>query len=128
MLASGPTCPSSYCLIQPEEEVLNAQQAFSQVGIDRLQAGNQTGRSCPEAAHPRDEKRMSQRCAEKAQHHQPAGLPLGDDGSIAAALDRLREGPAPQPVPLERLAPYDRRRLAAGLAALLDGLTAQPTR
>src|SRR5690348_3228866 len=40
LLASRLTCPRSKRLIQPEEEVLNGQQAVSYIGIDRLQAGN----------------------------------------------------------------------------------------
>jgi glycosyltransferase involved in cell wall biosynthesis len=44
---------------------------------------------------------------------------LDDGASIAAALDRLLAGP-PQPLEQATLEPYDRRKLAAGMAALLD--------
>ena len=44
---------------------------------------------------------------------------LGDERSIGAALDRLLGGAPPPPSP-ERLAGYDRRRLAARMAAVLD--------
>ncbi len=45
---------------------------------------------------------------------------LDDRTSIAGALDRLLE-PLPPPVAPERLAPYDRRRIADQMSALLDG-------
>jgi hypothetical protein len=45
---------------------------------------------------------------------------LGDERSIAAALDRALDGSLPGPLPPERLAPYDRRALAGRMAALLD--------
>jgi glycosyltransferase involved in cell wall biosynthesis len=45
---------------------------------------------------------------------------LGDEGSIAAALDRALAGPLPEPLAPERLAPYDRRALAGRMAKLLD--------
>jgi glycosyltransferase involved in cell wall biosynthesis len=45
---------------------------------------------------------------------------LGDDDSIAAALDRALAGPLPAPPAPERLARYDRRALARSMAALLD--------
>jgi glycosyltransferase involved in cell wall biosynthesis len=52
---------------------------------------------------------------------------LGDDASIAAALDRLRSAAGPPPaIPAERLAPYARRETAHRLAALLDTVTAAP--
>jgi glycosyltransferase involved in cell wall biosynthesis len=45
---------------------------------------------------------------------------LGDEDSIAAALDRALAGPLPAPLPSERLAGYDRRALARRMAGLLD--------
>jgi glycosyltransferase involved in cell wall biosynthesis len=45
---------------------------------------------------------------------------LRDPASIASALDRLLVGPAPEPLPPERLRPYDRGTLAARMADLLD--------
>lgn len=48
---------------------------------------------------------------------------LDDDASIAAALDRIRTGTLPAPVPADKLAPYERPRLASELGRLLDGLT-----
>ena len=45
---------------------------------------------------------------------------LSDRASIAAALDRLRDGDWPAPLPPETLAPYSRRTLAGAMAALLD--------
>ena len=47
---------------------------------------------------------------------------LDDEASIEAALQRIRDGELPQPVPPEELAPYERPRLAQRLADLLDGL------
>lgn len=49
---------------------------------------------------------------------------LDEPASIAAALDRLREEPLPDPLPPAALAPFDRRRLAGRMAALLDDLAA----
>jgi glycosyltransferase involved in cell wall biosynthesis len=49
---------------------------------------------------------------------------LDDEASIEAALDRITSGDLPQPVPPEKLAPYERPRLAQRLAELLDGLAA----
>lgn len=45
---------------------------------------------------------------------------LGDERSIEAALERLRRGRMPAPVRPDRLAPYERRRAAERMAALLD--------
>jgi glycosyltransferase involved in cell wall biosynthesis len=45
---------------------------------------------------------------------------LGDERSIAAALDRALAGSLPGPLAPERLAPYDRRAIAERMAALLD--------
>jgi glycosyltransferase involved in cell wall biosynthesis len=45
---------------------------------------------------------------------------LGDPASIDAALERLRSGPLPPPLPAERLAPYDRSVIAKQMAATLD--------
>jgi glycosyltransferase involved in cell wall biosynthesis len=50
---------------------------------------------------------------------------LDDDASIEAALERIRSGNLPAPVPPEQLARYERPRLAQRLAELLDGLAAQ---
>ena len=49
---------------------------------------------------------------------------LDDEASIEAALERITAGDLPAPVPPERLAPYERPRLAKRLAELLDGLAA----
>ena len=49
---------------------------------------------------------------------------LDDQASIEAALRRIRSGDLPQPVPPEKLAPYERPRLAQRLAELLDRLVA----
>jgi glycosyltransferase involved in cell wall biosynthesis len=49
---------------------------------------------------------------------------LDDEASIEGALERIRSGDLPPPVPPERLAPYERPRLAERLAELLDGLAA----
>jgi glycosyltransferase involved in cell wall biosynthesis len=57
---------------------------------------------------------------------QPAGCARhGDPASVAAALRRLLAAP-PAPVPAERLAAWDRSRVAAGYAALLDELVRRP--
>ena len=53
---------------------------------------------------------------------------LGSEESIAAALDALLAGDLPQPVPSERLAPYERRHTAERLAELLDEITSAPRR
>ena len=45
---------------------------------------------------------------------------LDDEHSIRAALDRIEDGDLPPPVPPEKLKPYERPRLAAQLAELLD--------
>jgi glycosyltransferase involved in cell wall biosynthesis len=50
---------------------------------------------------------------------------LDDEGSISDALDRLRAGPEPSPVPPERLAEYDRAAIARRTAHLLDGLASR---
>ncbi len=47
---------------------------------------------------------------------------LDDEQSIEAALERARSGDLPPPVASEELAPYERPRLAARLAELLDEL------
>jgi glycosyltransferase involved in cell wall biosynthesis len=47
---------------------------------------------------------------------------LDDPSSIEAALNRIESGDVPQPVAPEQLAPYERPRLAANLAELLDSL------
>jgi glycosyltransferase involved in cell wall biosynthesis len=49
---------------------------------------------------------------------------LDDDASIEAALEQISSGDLPPPVPPEKLAPYERPRLAKRLAELLDGLAA----
>jgi hypothetical protein len=49
---------------------------------------------------------------------------LDDQASIEAALDRIASGDLPSPVPPEKLAPYERPRLAQRLAELLDSLAA----
>jgi glycosyltransferase involved in cell wall biosynthesis len=48
---------------------------------------------------------------------------LGDEGSIAEALERVRTRPLPAPLPAERLAAYDRRKLAGRMAKALDRVT-----
>jgi glycosyltransferase involved in cell wall biosynthesis len=48
---------------------------------------------------------------------------LDDEASIRAALDRIEAGDLPQPVRPETLEPYERPRLAARLAELIDSLT-----
>lgn len=45
---------------------------------------------------------------------------LDDEASIRAALDRIAAGDLPAPVPPEKLEPYERPRLAAQFAELLD--------
>jgi glycosyltransferase involved in cell wall biosynthesis len=45
---------------------------------------------------------------------------LGDQSSISAALDGLRTGPFPTPLPADRLADYDRRVLARRIALELE--------
>ena len=45
---------------------------------------------------------------------------LGDRSSIAAALDRLRSGPLPAPLPPALLVDFDRSVLAGRMAAILD--------
>jgi glycosyltransferase involved in cell wall biosynthesis len=52
---------------------------------------------------------------------------LDDEASIVSALERIRKGELPEPVPEERLEPYERPRLAERLAQLLDGLVAKRT-
>jgi glycosyltransferase involved in cell wall biosynthesis len=47
---------------------------------------------------------------------------LSDERSIELALERLAAGDVPDPVPAERLEPYDRRRIARRTASLLDGV------
>jgi hypothetical protein len=47
---------------------------------------------------------------------------LDDQASIAAALERITAGDLPPPIPPEKLAPYERPRLAARLAEVLDSL------
>ena len=47
---------------------------------------------------------------------------LDDPSSIEAALAKIGSGDLPPPVPPEKLAPYERPRLAQRLAELLDGL------
>ena len=49
---------------------------------------------------------------------------LDDPGSIEAALARITAGDLPTPLPPERLAPYERPRLAQRLAELLDAVAA----
>jgi glycosyltransferase involved in cell wall biosynthesis len=49
---------------------------------------------------------------------------LDDPSSIDKALERIRAGDLPAPVPPERLAPYERPRLAKRLAELLDAVSA----
>jgi glycosyltransferase involved in cell wall biosynthesis len=50
---------------------------------------------------------------------------LDDKSSIRSALDRIEGGDLPEAIPPERLAPYERPRLAERLAYLLDGLVAK---
>jgi glycosyltransferase involved in cell wall biosynthesis len=52
------------------------------------------------------------------------GARLDDQGSIEAALERIRAGELPPPLDPKPLAPYERPRLAANLAELLDSLAA----
>ena len=47
---------------------------------------------------------------------------LDDPASIEAALAKIEAGKFPEPVPAEKLAPYERPRLARRLAELLDSL------
>ncbi len=47
---------------------------------------------------------------------------LDDQSSIEAALAKIGSGELPAPVPPEKLAPYERPRLAQRLAELLDRL------
>lgn len=47
---------------------------------------------------------------------------LDDEASIITALERLLREPLPPPLPAEKLAPYDRRKLAARMATTLDGV------
>jgi len=47
---------------------------------------------------------------------------LGDHRSIEAALDRIRAGDLPPPVPPHNLAPYERPQLAGRLAELLQSV------
>jgi hypothetical protein len=47
---------------------------------------------------------------------------LDDQASIEAAVERIAERDLPPAVPPERLAPYERPRLAQRLAELLDAL------
>jgi glycosyltransferase involved in cell wall biosynthesis len=49
---------------------------------------------------------------------------LDDPSSIEAALDHIRAGDLPAPAPPDRLAPYERPRLAQRLAELLDAVAA----
>jgi glycosyltransferase involved in cell wall biosynthesis len=49
---------------------------------------------------------------------------LDNDASIESALEKITAGQLPPPVPPQRLAPYERPRLAERLADLLDGLAA----
>jgi glycosyltransferase involved in cell wall biosynthesis len=49
---------------------------------------------------------------------------LDDPASIRASLDRIRAGDLPPPVPPEKLAPFQRPRLAQRVAELLDTITA----
>jgi len=48
----------------------------------------------------------------------------GDADSIASALRTLLDGPPPAPLPLDRIARWDRSRVAADYARLLDRLVA----
>ena len=52
---------------------------------------------------------------------------LGDAASIARVLDRLRDEPPGPPVAREALAPYERRTIAARVAAVLDGAATSRT-
>jgi hypothetical protein len=47
---------------------------------------------------------------------------LDDQASIEAALAKIARGGLPAPIPPEKLAPYERPRLAQRLAELLDSL------
>jgi glycosyltransferase involved in cell wall biosynthesis len=47
---------------------------------------------------------------------------LDDQASIESALAKIEAGELPQPLPAEKLAPYERPRLAERLAELLDSL------
>jgi glycosyltransferase involved in cell wall biosynthesis len=49
---------------------------------------------------------------------------LDDQASIERALERIAVGNLPEPVPPEKLAPFERPRLAQRLAELLDGIAA----
>jgi glycosyltransferase involved in cell wall biosynthesis len=49
---------------------------------------------------------------------------LDDPSSIEAALERIEAGDLPTPVPPEKLAPYERPRLAQRMAELLDAVAA----
>jgi glycosyltransferase involved in cell wall biosynthesis len=49
---------------------------------------------------------------------------LDDQSSIEAALQRIRKGDLPAPLPSEKLAPYERPRLAKRLAGLLQRVSA----
>ena len=53
---------------------------------------------------------------------------LDDEASIVRAVQRLHEGPLPEPVPRELLAPYSRRALAADMGRLLDSLAGADSR
>jgi hypothetical protein len=48
---------------------------------------------------------------------------LDDEATIRAALDRIEAGDVPPQVPSEKLEPYERPRLAARLAELLETVT-----
>ena len=50
---------------------------------------------------------------------------LDDPRSIEGALERIQAGDLPEPISAERLAPYERPRLAQSLAELLDSLAAE---
>ena len=52
----------------------------------------------------------------------------GDADSIGSALERLLERPPPPPVPAERIARWDRARVAEDYAALLEELAGRGTR
>jgi len=51
---------------------------------------------------------------------------LHDAGSIEVALERIREGDLPSAIPPEKLAPYERPRLAARLVDVLDSFRGRP--
>ena len=53
---------------------------------------------------------------------------LDDDGSIAAALDRILASDMPAPVAPALLAPFERRATAQRLAEILDGQTREASR